>query len=587
MISARPTIVRAGGRAAEAVRSYQALFIMVLLLLVLGAFLVYPAVLMLANSFNVATHIFSDPWQWGLDHWRTAYQQPGWLLLPLWNTVMIFFLSTSVSFPLAVLISWVIARAKIPFSHGIEFMFWVAFMMPSIAVTIGWMLLTDPQIGVFNTWLKLLPFVDSAPLNIFSIGGIVWVNVMGNGIAGAVMLLVPAFRNMDAALEEAGRTSGASAGATMLRVTLPVMLPAMGLILGLKVVRVFQSFEVEELLGTRIDFFVYSTKVFDLVTRSNPPAYGLATALATATLVVVAFIIPFQRWVIHRRQYTTVTGSFRPGLVDLGRWRYVALGLILTILSLKIAAPFISLVLGSVMVWAGFFNIDPAYTLAHWENTLTNRLFLRAARNTFFLASTTAIISPIFFSMLAYILVRTRWPGRLALDSMIWVTAAIPGMLSGLGLLMMFLGTPGLAVLYGTIWALIIVVILQGNTTGVQLTKGVFVQMGADLEEQARISGAGWLRTYFTVWVPLLMPTLILLGTLNFIMAANTTSSIILLASRDTLTLSILALEFGTGGVASREQAGVVSLVIIAMSLTMGLIARTWGLRLGIRHRYS
>ena len=580
-------IVRVGGRAAEAVRSHHALFIMVLLLLVLGAFLVYPAVLMFVNSFNVATHIFSEPRQWGLEHWRTAYQQPGWLLLPLWNTVMIFFLSTSISFPLAVLIAWIIARTKIPFSHGIEFMFWIAFMMPSIAVTIGWMLLTDPQIGILNTGLKLLPFVDSAPLNIFSIGGIVWVNVMGNGIAGAVMLLVPAFRNMDAALEEAGRTSGASAAGTMFRVTLPVMLPAMGLILGLKVVRVFQSFEVEELLGTRIDFFVYSTKVFDLVTRSNPPAYGLATALATATLVVVAFIIPFQRWVINRRQYTTVTGSFRPGLVDLGRWRYVALGLILTILFLKIAAPFISLVLGSVMVWAGFFNIDPAYTLAHWENTLTNRLFLRAARNTFFLASTTAIISPIFFSMLAYILVRTRWPGRLALDSMIWVTAAIPGMLSGLGLLMMFLGTPGLAVLYGTIWALIIVVILQGNTTGVQLSKGVFVQMGADLEEQARISGAGWLRTYFTVWIPLLMPTLILLGTLNFIMAANTTSSIILLASRDTLTLSILALEFGTGGVASREQAGVVSLVIIAMSLSVGLIARSWGLRMGIRHRYS
>ena len=189
--------------------------------------------------------------------------------------------------------------------------------------------------------------------------------------------------------------------------------------------------------------------------------------------------------------------------------------------------------------------------------------------------------------MLAYILVRTRWPGRLALDSMIWVTAAIPGMLSGLGLLMMFLGTPGLAVLYGTIWALVIVVILQGNTTGVQLSKGVFVQMGADLEEQARISGAGWLRTYFTVCIPLLMPTLVLLGTLNFIMAANTTSSIILLASRETLTLSILALEFGTGGVAQREQAGVVSLIIIFMSLGFGFIARTLGLRLGLRHRYS
>ena len=36
--------------------------------------------------------------------------------------------------------------------------------------------------------------------------------------------------------------------------------------------------------------------------------------------------------------------------------------------------------------------------------------------------------------------------------------------------------------------------------------KGVFVQVGADMEEAARVSGAGWMRTYFQIWLPLLMP---------------------------------------------------------------------------------
>ena len=143
---------------------------------------------------------------------------------------------------------------------------------------------------------------------------------------------------------------------------------------------------------------------------------------------------------------------------------------------------------------------------------LTDPVFIKALRTTLTLATTAALLSPLIFSVLAYILVRTRLPGRGVLDLMIWSAGAIPGILAGLGLLWVFIGTPGLNFLFGTIWALIIVVILQGKTTGVNIMKGVLVQVGADMEEAARVSGAGWIRTYFRIWLPLLMPTLILLG---------------------------------------------------------------------------
>ena len=99
------------------------------------------------------------------------------------------------------------------------------------------------------------------------------------------------------------------------------------------------------------------------------------------------------------------------------------------------------------------------------------------------LAFTSAIGSPLIFSLLAYMLVRTRWTGRWLLDVIIWGSAGIPGIISGLGLLIMFLDTPGLSFLYGTIWALIIVVLVQGNTTGTNVFKGVLVQLGKDMEE--------------------------------------------------------------------------------------------------------
>jgi len=114
--------------------------------------------------------------------------------------------------------------------------------------------------------------------------------------------------------------------------------------------------------------------------------------------------------------------------------------------------------------------------------------------------------------------------------------------------------------------------------------KGVLVQVGADMEEAARVSGAGWLRTYLRIWLPLLMPSLILLAVMNFVGAAGATGSIILLASRETMTLSLMALELSSTGINNREAASIISIFIIAITVSGALALRYFGRRLGVRH---
>jgi ABC-type sulfate transport system permease component len=104
------------------------------------------------------------------------------------------------------------------------------------------------------------------------------------------------------------------------------------------------------------------------------------------------------------------------------------------------------------------------------------------------------------------------------------------------------------------------------------------------MEEAARVSGAGWVRTYFQIWLPLLMPSLMLLAVMNFVGAAGATGSIILLASRDTMTLSLMALELSSIAVSNREAASIISIFIIALTVSGALIVRYFGLRLGVRH---
>lgn len=558
-------------------------FIMGATILVLGAYLIYPIILLLILSFNTAPDILVGPAQWGISNWTHAWSHPG-LLRSLWNSFMIWALVAGISFPFAIAISLTLARTRIPFSHGLEFLFWVAFIFPAIASTVGWMMLLSPGWGFLNQLLALLPFVHRGPFDIFSVPGIVWVRVMGDGIAFKVILLTPAFRNMDSALEEAGRVSGASKLSTLRRITLPVMISPVALVIALQLIRVFQGFEVEYLLGARWGFYVYSTLIYQLVHLENIPQFANAIVLASITLFIIGLIVPIQRWILHRRLYTTVGSSFRPGLIDLGRWRWVAFGIILLLVLTLTAVPAVVLIVGSFMVRVGFFNTTSLWTFEHWQYVFGEPAFLSAVGTTLTLSLIAGIGSPILFSCLAYMIVRTRWPGRAILDSLIWGSAAMPGILLGLGLLLGFLTTPGLKWIFGTIWPLVIVVIVAGVTTGTNVFKGVLVQLARDLEEAGRVSGAGWLRSYFRIVIPVLMPTMVLIGTLSFVSAAGMTSSIVLLASRDTTTLSLLALQYGSGSAGRLEEAGIVSVIIMLLTLGIALPVRLVAIRMGVRH---
>ncbi len=557
-------------------------FIMAAVLIVLGFYLVYPVLLIVIYTFNNAFEVFVGTPEWGLGNWRSALTQPG-ILTALWNSFRVWGMTVVISLPVAVIISWLLARTTIPFSHGLEFMFWVSYMMPGIATTIGWITLMSPQTGLLNVAIRQLPFIDQGPFNMFSVPGIVFAHLMSNGISLKVMLLTPAFRNMDASLEEAGRVSGASNVRTMLRVTLPLMISPITLVFALQLLRIFQSFETEFLLGTPIGFYVYSTLIYDLVRLQQPPLYGQAAVLATLTLALIAIIIPMQRWILARRRYTTISAGFRPGLIDLGRWKYAITGSIWLLVMFLTVLPAAALIFGSFMVRAGYFSFTRVYTAEHWVSVLTDPIFGSAVFTTLVLGALAAVMSPLLFSLLAYILVRTRWRGRAGLDFMIWSSGAVPGILSGLGLLMLFLGTPGLSILFGTIWALVIVVIISGNTSGTNIMKGVFVQVGQDMEDAARIAGAGWVRTYFLIWIPLMAKTLVLLSMMNFSGAVGATSSIILLASRDTWTLSILALEFRLS--ADHAEAAIVAIVLMILTFTVGSAMKVFGQRLGVRHQ--
>jgi iron(III) transport system permease protein len=531
----------------------------------------FPVLLVMLESFQVAPP--GQPAAYGLDGWRAALGEPG-LRTALLNTLKVTLVRQLLSLPLAVLIAWLLARTDLPGRSWLEFAFWAAFFLPTLTVTLSWILLLDPEYGLINTWLARI--VGKGPFDIYSFWGIVWVHVITGSLTVKVILLTPAFRNMNTAFEEASQVAGATTLRTALRITVPVMAPVILSVLLLGTMVSLQTFEVEQVLGLPFRFFVYSTMVYDLLV-TRVPRYDAATALAVLILLAMLPLVFTQQWVTRRRRYTTVTGQFRNQPHRLGRWRWPVVAFLLLVTLIVLGVPVAFALLGTFMKLFGFFHIPDPWTLKNWATVLTDELFLRSLWNTIVLAVCTAVAALVVHSLIAYVIVRTRYAGRRVLDTISWLPFTVPGIILGLALLWLFLGVGVLRPLYGTMAVLVIAGLISGMPLGVQIIKSGLLQLGSELEEASRIVGASWWTTYRRIVLRLMAPTLMAVGMITFVGAARNIGNIALLATSANRPLSILQLDY----IAQRkfEEAVVVACIVMFISLAGALVARLLGLR--------
>ena len=384
-----------------------------LLLALVALCVVFPIALVALQSFQVAAP--GQPAAYGLDGWRAALGEPG-LRAALANTFKVTVVRQLLSLPLAVLIAWLLARTDLPGRGWIEFAFWAAFFLPSFTVTLSWVLLLDPDYGLVNTLAAKLPFVGKGPFNIYSFWGIVWVHVITGSLTVKVILLTPAFRNMNASFEEASRVAGAGTLRTALRITVPVMAPVILSVLLLGTMVSLQTFEVEQVLGVPFRFFVFSTMIYDLLI-TRVPRYDAATALAVLILAAMLPLVLGQQWLTRGRRYTTVTGQFQNQLHRLGRWRAPATAAMAALVLIVLGVPVLFALLGTFMKLFGFFNIADPWTLDNWRTVLGDEQFLASLRNTLVLAVGTAAVTVLVHSLIAYVAVRTRYAGACSISS--------------------------------------------------------------------------------------------------------------------------------------------------------------------------
>lgn len=565
------------GAASTRLRLEWSTLLMTLLLLLVAFLVLTPLGLMVLNSFQLARP--GEPIVYGLEGWRKAFSSQG-ILGAMSNTFWLAITRQIIALVIGILIAWLLARTDIPMKGTLELLFWLSFFLPALPITMGWILLLDPKYGLFNQGLLSLGLFKEPPFNIYSFWGIIWVHLSGT-IGVKVMLLVPAFRNLDAALEESSRIVGASTLGTLVRIIIPLLMPAILVTTILGLIRSLEAFEIELILGVPVGLHVYSTKIHEMVSW-EPPQFPPAMALSVLFLVVLLSLVALQRLYIGKKIYTTVTGrgfSVRP--TPLGRWRFPALAFVSLIALGMTVIPTVLLVMGTFMKLFGFFNIPDPWTLENWKHALSDPVLLRSLWNTVAIGLGAGAVGVIFYSLIAYVIVKSRFAGRAMLDFLSWLPWSIPGILLGVALLWTFLQTKIFLPIYGTIYLLMIAMVIKSMPFGAQLIKSVLLQLGSDLEEASRICGGGWFYTYRRVLFPLLLPALITVALVDFISAARDISTVVLLGTGKSRTLSLLMLDFAAG--AEFEKATVVAVIIVALVVVAALITRSLGGQISVR----
>ena len=535
-----------------------------------------PILFLLIGSFNTA-----PPGQasvYGFDNWVRAFSDPQ-TLSALWMSFLFSIVRLVPSLMFSVTVAWLIARTDMQGGNTIEFLCWLAFFVPDFPLTLAWILLLDPHFGFLNDIVARLPFGGGPWFDPYSFWGIVWVHLGTGTVWFNVMLLTPVFRRLSATFEEAARVAGANTFRTLLRITFPVLSPMILAIAVLSFIRGLESFNIELLLGTPAGIFVYGTRIYDYL-HQEPPAFGEATALGSVFLLVLAVLaVVYRGYFQNRRKFAVVTGQGYSTLrVKLGKWRFLALGGIALWFCVMMLLPLTFLVIGSFMRRYGFFGINQPFTLSHWQSMFGDPLFLGSLKNSLIIAATTALLTVLVYSAVGYLLASRRLMAPATLEFLCWLPWVIPGVLLSLGLLWVFLATPLRGFLYGTVWGIAIALAIHDSPVSTQAFKAAFLQLGQDLEEAARVTGASWRYTYRRILLPLVAPVAVTVAMLNFGNALTSISTPVLLYSSESRPLSILLLEYSFTG--ELERGAALGLMITVIICAMMLIGRRFGLQL-------
>lgn len=536
----------------------------VILLIFLVLFIVYPLFVLLVDSFYTEGKFTLEVFQrvLSLERFRMAFS----------NTVVLGLLTGVLSTVIGLLFAYVDVYVKVR-TKWIEKLFNIVSLLPVVSPPFVLSLSTIMLFGRSGIVTRsILGIYDS---NVYGLKGIVTVQTL-TFFPVCYMMLKGLLKNIDPSLEEAARDIGASRMKVFSTVTLPLLLPGIGNAFLVTFIESVADFANPMLIGG--DYDTLATTIYLQVTGSYDSTGAAAMSVILLTLTLILFFI--QKYYLERKTAATLTGkASRARMLIEEKSVTIPLTVLCSLVAIFVIIMYIMIPFGALFkLWGRDYSLS-----LKWFQYLFKYSGFKAFKDSFILSIIAAPITALLSMIISYLVVKKKFKSKGFIEFVSMLAMAVPGTVLGIGYIRGYangLFKSGLmGGLYGTGAILIIVFIVRSLPVGTRSGISALRQIDKSIEESAYDLGANSGKVFMTVTLPLIKDSFLSGLVTSFVRSITAISAIILLVTPQFLLITCQINEFaekGYYGVAC-AYATILILIVYAAVLLMNLAMRFFG----------
>jgi iron(III) transport system permease protein len=545
-----------------------------LLLVISTVILIITVVLPVAM---IVYNVFFYKWSFDWSLFASMLTDPD-NLAAMWNTVKISFLVTTLGTVVGLFFAWLIGRSDIPLKGLMKSLFVIPYMFPPFIGAMAWGLLLAPRSGYINKMFMALTGGRTPLFNINTLAGIVFVELCYY-FPFVFIQVSGALERMDPTLEESARIAGANQMTVIRRITMPLVVPAIAAGAMLILISSLSHFGVPAILGFSNGIFTLPTKIYELIYRASGSFEGIrqGASLSILLVAVVVLALALQRRVLRTGRYDIIRGkSMRPMLIKLRGWKAPLLAVCFVFLAITVILPLFTIFGVGLLKAYGVPMKLANMTLNNFKYVLfESRMARDSIRNSFFLSITSAVITMLVGTMIAYVIVKIQPRGKGVLEVLGILPYSIPGIVLAVGVILTWSGAFYLN-LYNTIWIILIAYIARYMAFSMKSASASLEQVHDSLEEASRTCGASHFESLLDVTLPLIRPGMVAGFFLIFLPAMRELTTSLLLYGPFTRTMGVAIYSINEEGytVQACALAGVAIIIIVLGELLLRFVTR-------------
>jgi iron(III) transport system permease protein len=465
-------------------------------------------------------------------------------------------------------------RTDLPFRKALPALVWIVFFTPSFLVGEAWSLvlsrggLVDHYIHLSNSFIS----------GFYSPVGVILILSLKT-FPYAYLSVTAALRWLGSEFEDAARITGARRWQAWLSVNMPLLLPAMlagGLI---AFAEGLSDFGISSTIGQSSNVPLISYQIYSSL-NTTPVDFALCAALSLLLFLAIAIALLLQAALQRSRSFQVISGKSRPAqTIALGIWKWPAFLFCALVFIAALIIP-----LGTCLILSVIKSGGQGLVASNWTGQYYHQVLAQGSDDvgslsrTLWLALANATITTIIGLPLAFIIRRTKIPGRKILSFVTLLTIAVPGLILAAGYIfawnapyLEYIGIGGAQGIefYGTIWILLAAFIGGSMPYATRLNIGALEQVGPSMLETAQVLGTGQFQLLVRIVAPLLRSTLVSVWLLVFTstMFELSASELIYPPGQPTMPVQIMSyfndFQIGQGTALAMVNVGVVILALI------------------------